>query len=448
MAKSNVVKPAEAQEVQAEEVEVEEIKVEDIKVLPPEIAEKVNREISAAVVAVNYTDEFIRKMKEEFLPMTINGQEDKEGYLNLQAVRKQVKKVRIMIQNTFKRGRKIAQLEVKEWISKENEIVGQVSEVEDAMWDKEKAYETERDRVKAEYLTKIEQQGIARITDMVKFGAKMVGSNWELGDVSYEIQLIKEADPEIYEVMRDEFEAQFKINEKARLDQEEQQRQQTMQLQQQQEQIRKQTEELEAQRKEIRDGLTERRKGQMIEIGFALDKEGKTFAAYGVYRPFGIVLASLNAPQSEWDDFLKEMAGLIARAKVESERIQAEEDAAKEEKRLEGLENARKEAVGSTRRQALVAVKGHYGGNNIDLGGLNDEDWTLIYNAAKKANDDDIAETARKAKEDEDAKKGDKEKWGDWLKVLREYPVPSMRSGQYSAKAKAAREKIAQIQSL
>src|SRR5579863_2634445 len=301
---------------------VEEAELLEVTVLPPEIEERVNREISLAVAEVNYTDEFIRKMNEEFLPMTINGQQDKEGYLNLQGVRKQVKQFRILVEKTFKRGREIAQLEVKAWLSKQSEIVGQLKFVEKTLEDREDAYEQERDRLKEIERQRVEQQGVARVTDMVRFGAKLEGVNWVLNEVQYEAQLVKESDPEIYQTIYNDFEAQFKLNEAEKLAAKEKADREALELKQAQDNLQRREKELQEQQEKMAKQLKElrikSRTAELESLGMGKQVPRAGFPPAYVYSRLTVLISDIeDEDDHDWEVIMRAAKEEIAKIKEE-----------------------------------------------------------------------------------------------------------------------------------
>lgn len=420
----------------------------EIVELPAEVAEKVSFEIALVVEKENVTEKAIADLKENLLPMQINGQEDKEGYLALRSARISVKNLRVAAKKAFAKGREEARLVVERWIGKEKEVVVALKEIEDTLEGREDAYEQERDRLVAERLQKIEQQGVERISHMLGFGAKMVGGNWMLGDIVYEVQLVKESDPEIYQTIFDEFKAEDDKNKAEQRAEDLRKENERKELTRQQDELKQQQADMDRQKKEMRDGLLLHRKNQLIGLGMTSDRSGSTYSAYGRAVSLHTIEFYLDKPQSEWEAHLESTATAIAEAKVEADKVKVEEEAKAETKRLEGLENARKEAIGSTRRKQLTSVNGYYSGNDVALGDMSEDDWTDVYEAAKKAFDGIAAAEEQKRKDEEEAAKSDKQKWADFIKLLKDHPVPAMRSGQYGGRAKIAREKINQILSL
>jgi hypothetical protein len=444
-----------------------------VTVLPPEIEERVDKEISLAIVEVNYTDDFIRKMKEEFLPMTINGQQDKEGYLNLQAVRKQVKQARILVEKTFKRGREIAQLEVKKWITKQNEIVGEIKAVEKALEEKEDAWEQERDRLKEIERQRIEQQGVARVTDMVRFGAKLEGVNWVLNEVQYEAQLVKESDPEIYQTIYNDFEAQFKLNEAEKRAAKEKADREALELKQAQENIQRREKELQDQQEKMAKQMEELNRHKLIAQKSVYDERISQLQKLGLiglldpgyYERFGFqileenttlvdIVISLDLEQEEWDKFMAIAIPHAEKVKEAKRMEQEARDRKAEEKRQQDLKDAADTAKGNERIKSVTALNRRLAYTTpLEIGQLSDEDWDKVFKPIKEAYDEDLRkmqqaqeeelkEQERLRKERELAEAGDKAKYADTLKYILATPLHEMRSSQYRTKMKIIRDFI------
>lgn len=153
----------------------EEDGVLQVTVLPPEVEEMIDTEIDNSLVKQNVTETLLLRLETEYGELKINGPDDKEGYLTVQAARKDCKGVRVLISKICKAGRAKANAEAAKWIKKEKDLSGRVSVIEDRLDADETAYEQERDRRKALEAQKLEQQGIERTTHMVRFGAVLEG---------------------------------------------------------------------------------------------------------------------------------------------------------------------------------------------------------------------------------------------------------------------------------
>jgi hypothetical protein len=478
--------------------DAELIEAPAVTVLPPEIEERVDKEISLAIVEVNYTDDFIRKMKEEFSPMTINGQQDKEGYLNLQAVRKQVKQARILVEKTFKRGREIAQLEVKKWITKQNEIVGEIKAVEKALEEKEDAWEQERDRLKEIERQRIERQGMERMKDMVKFGAEMQGDSWVLGEVCYEIMLVKSADPEIYQTIYNDFEAQFNLNEAEKRAAKEKADREALELKQAQESIQRREKELQEQQEKMAKQLKELR---LKTRSAALESLGMGKNATGSLWIYGDQCAEVADLQErsdeEWEVILADLNAGIARIRKqdkERERVREvfaarlpllkkwssngqsvyvkggiwgtvedlvklsedefqellkendaylkDRDAQKGKQHQLDLEKARIEGVGKSRREMLQAINSQAGISDFELGSVSQEQWEIDLGIATKLHEKRQKDLADQKERERQELLGDRQRYEEVVATLKGLSIPAFKSGYYRTKIGIIRDFI------
>lgn len=174
--------------------------------------------INTTLVKANVTDAVIAKLKADYGSLKINGQEDKEGYLTVQEARKYAKRLRILAEKLCKSGRENAVKEQKLWLSKQSEVVGQISEVEDYLEKQEKSFEAERDRLKAEKKAREEQQFASRLQELIKLGGTFDGINFVIGENAFEAVLVREADIDIYQsVILPLFKAAWDIKEAERI---------------------------------------------------------------------------------------------------------------------------------------------------------------------------------------------------------------------------------------
>lgn len=407
-------------------------KEKEIPVLTEAVEEKVSNEIGRTVQEQNLTETVIANLKQEYGELAITGQEDKAGYLRVQEARKNVKAIRVAAEKVFEKGREEAKLVVKKWIDKEKEVVGLLEAIEKPLYKMEKDYEEERDRIKAERVRAIELQGIGRIRDMTKFGAQLDGDMWVLGDVRFEAALVKEVDAEVYVPIYEAFEAEFNIREQAQIEQQRQQEEQRQQLQSQQDEITRQRKELEDQKKQIRDGLLAVRKTQLTDMG--MEKASGGYMKLTVFIANTVVEQYLDKPQAEWEAYLEQTKTDIAEAHVKHDEQQEK----LKKQREELAEKVRVETIGITRRAMLRSVGGSSALNDFGLGELTDEVFKGIYDDSKSVHD-------AKLKEEEDNKMSDKEKWAQFVQLLKDNPVPTMRSGQYRQKAIQAKDLTAKI---
>jgi hypothetical protein len=164
----------------------------------PQEEQSVETKIEYALSKANITDKVIAGLKENYLPLTINGQEDKEGFKKVVEARKDCKGWRVLAKRICKEGREEAVKIQKSWLAKESEVVSEIESVETYLEKLETEYEEERDRLKAEADAKKEQVAAVRYSELMKLGATNNGVSYVLEDVSYEVMVIKGVDEEIF----------------------------------------------------------------------------------------------------------------------------------------------------------------------------------------------------------------------------------------------------------
>jgi len=118
---------------------------------------KAENPITTELAKQNVTEAVIAKLKKDFLPLKINGVEDKEGYKKVHDARIVCRDTRILAEKICKKGREEAIKIQKEWLAKEKEVVNQVSEVEQYLKKQEDAIDTEIENreIRAERLLKL-----------------------------------------------------------------------------------------------------------------------------------------------------------------------------------------------------------------------------------------------------------------------------------------------------
>lgn len=424
------------------------IMADEIVILPPEVESKVEKEIMVIRTEANVTEELIKKLKDQYGGLTIRDHKDKEGYLNLQVGRKLIKKVRVEAEKLFDKGRAEAVLVADKWLENKKIVIAELKEIEEPLLKLEKDFEEVNERLKAEERQRVELQGIERIGHMTKFGATLIGNMWVLGDVQYEATLVKEIDSAVYKTVYDEYEAQYNINEAARIEADAQRERDRQELEAGREAIRKQQEELAAQKRQIRDGIAATRKAQLFALGFELDNRAGHFSAYGVFQSFSDFERLLDSPQGDWDARVDELEKLVDDAKEDARIKKEQTDADAEKKRQTDLEAAHLNAVGQTRASMLATVNAVLNHTSEAIGGLTEDEWTTIYNEAKDKNDKNVAKKAADKAAEEAAKLSDKEKWNEFQATIKLIITPTMRSGQYRERVRLANELINKIKLL
>lgn len=386
--------------------------------------------INDSLVKANITEAVISGLKEKYLPMTINGQEDREGYMAVKEARKDCKAWRVRAEKVCKKGREDAVAVQKAWVAKEKDVSGRIGEVEDYLQKLEDDYDAEKERIKQEIKAKHDAQYTVRSLELAKLGASFDGANFVSGDVSYESSLIREADDDLYNtVILPKYQEVFNVVEAASIEANRVKAEQDAERIRQQEELQKQQRELsekqaafEKQQKEadqkrlddeakkIREELS-RRATQLTNLGMSFNFQHDAYIFEDVNVDNKTEICLLDA--KEWDALIEKITHVI------KERKDAEAKRA-EEKRLKDIKDAEEAAAKKERER--------------------------IEEEQRKA------ELLRQQKEqqriEEEAKASDKEKWAVFLSAVNDIKVPAMKSGVYKKKISMANEKLGEINGL
>lgn len=119
--------------------------------------DKAETTITTELAKQNVTEAVIAKLKADYLPLKINGIDDKVGYKKVHDARIVCRDHRTLTEKICKLGREDAVKEQKAWIAKEKEVVAQISEVEQHLKKQEDAIDAENEAIKirAERLLKL-----------------------------------------------------------------------------------------------------------------------------------------------------------------------------------------------------------------------------------------------------------------------------------------------------
>lgn len=385
--------------------------------------------IESKLVQNNVTEQVLAALKDKYGNLKLTALDDKESYLELKAAAKECAKVRTLTVKLCKEGREEAVKTQKLWIAKEKEIVGEVDVVESALDAEIAKYDNEVKRKEQEEIKRQEEAYINRQATLNKLGATYQGGSFVLGEASFESDLVKGMDNEIWENdVVPKFQAEYEkieavrvAEEKAKAEREEAMRLEQEKLRHEQEAFRLQQEKFKQEQEEA--AMVERdrryaeqkvaynaRVSKLQELGLVWNFNKGTFEGFGMTFENDFVV---NAEQSVFDGNVENAKPLILERK-----LQIEKEA--EAKRLSDIEFQKNEAVRLERER--------------------------------------IAEEQRqaeiKAKQEEEKKQqeleaaNDKTKWDEVIKYLKNCPKFEMRSGQYRKKNQIYTEKIEEILSL
>jgi hypothetical protein len=320
MAKTTVLEP------QSEEI-----------ALTQEQIEVVQKEINSTLVKKNVTDSLIKKYRDEYMGLTINGVEDKEGFEAVYSARQTAKNTRILVKNICTEGRATLQAKAKQWIAKQKELTAQIEEIEAHLQKQEDAYQAEKDRIKAERKAAEAKRLIDRTTLLTQIGVVFNGAEYVLDEVAYDLDVIRESDDKDWEnIILPKYTAVFDAKETIRIakqkaDEEAERLRQAeaeklrlaqQKLKDDQDKLDKENARIEQEKKDAKTLRSKKRSDQLDALGMVYNFRTSSFTA-GQNR-VAIPDTSLWLEDEEWDTLIKEQTPLISQAKKD---LQAEQDA-------------------------------------------------------------------------------------------------------------------------
>jgi hypothetical protein len=370
--------------------------------------------IESKLIQNNVTEMVIATLKEKYGGMKLAHPEDKEGYLEIKAAAKDVAKVRILATKLCKEGREEAVKAQKLWIAKEKEVVGKISEVEDALDAQVAIFDNEIKRKEEEEKRRREDAYIKRQSELTKMGASYVDGCFVLGNASFEANLVKESSEDVWtDAVLPKFQKEYEIISAARIEEERKAAEREAELEKQRAELQRQQDELAAERKRLDDEkmkqqlADEKRRNEEreAELSAARDLQNKRFALLYPVNPSGegVNMQNLSGlSETEFDEILEQK-------KAEFKRKKEEDDLMAEKKRQKDIEDAK----------AL---------------------------ALKEAQDQAAAEQARKIAEMDAA--SDKAKWNEFISKVSDIDTYEMKSSYYKSRMSIAIAKIEEIKAL
>jgi hypothetical protein len=102
--------------------------------------DKIESRIETALIEADITDTKIAGMKDKYFQLSVEDKEDNVGFQAVTTARKEVKSFRVSVEKFAKELRTPATLFQKAVISKEKEIVGKITEIEDYLISQEEIF--------------------------------------------------------------------------------------------------------------------------------------------------------------------------------------------------------------------------------------------------------------------------------------------------------------------
>lgn len=393
--------------------------ITDVEII--DSGENIDTVISNELVKHNITDAIINSLKEKFGDVKLRTLDDKEMYLEICEARKEVRKWGILCEKVCKKGREDAVATQKKWLTKRDEVLCKIAEVQDHLDEEIDKYEKEEKRKEDEMKQMMEDRFYNRQAQLLRRGAVYLNNHFVLDAVSFDVQLIKEADDEVFEIsILPKYQAVYEKNEAEKVAQEKIKKEQ-------EEKLRQEREEFERQQKEFREQQEQLRRQQ---------------------------------------------------EELQRQKDQAEAQERERQREEERQREAERQKVQRERYQRIVVYYPHYDIVSQDgLWAMSEEDFSNYLNSAKEKHETAQLERQKQLKEeaarqerekiereqreaeqkrlmeeqrrkDELEKSNDKVKYDDILAQLNRVVVYEMKSPYYRNKVSQIKEKLQEIKEL
>lgn len=444
---------------------------EELQLIP------IEEQISQELVKHNVTETLISGLKEKYLPLKISGIDDKETYLLVKDARKECKALRVLAKKICEKGREDAVAIQKAWVGKQKEVTDQIAEVEDYLEKQEKEYEAAVAKDKEDRKRRQEEQLIMRQQVLTSMGALYSDGSFVLGEVFFELSVVKESEPDIWEEsILPKFKEEYEKVEADRIEQDRIKQEREAEFKRQQDELEKKQKELaekesalkKAQEEQERKQLEEEAKKQqaiLTQAKIKFDDRCKEILSLGMVSkwPNGIFTYEdivinenyiIGSTDAAWKELIEEIKPKIEQKKADAEQERLSEiEAQKDAERIITLGKSR---IGIL-KQYMVDKESEL---TIEAAGKMPElDWEIIRTGWQDVYDKRQKEKWKKEQEEkrqldelrkqqELALSGDKVKWAEIIKQLDEITLYTMISVQYKKKLSIMREKLEEIKAL
>jgi hypothetical protein len=437
---------------------------------------QLEEQISQELVKQNVTQAVISGLKEAYGHLKIAGIEDKETYLLVKEGRKKCKDFRVLAKKICERGREDAVAIQKAWVKKQKEVTDEIAAIEDPLDEQEKAYEAAVAKEKEDRKRRHEEQLIMRQQALTAMGALYSDGSFHLGEVSFELSVVKESEPDIWEEsILPKFKEEYEKVEAERIEQERIKKEQEAEFMRRElEQERKRLE-LEAKEAALKKAQEEQERKEREEL-LRIEKEAmakkieKWNARRSELSSFGMIPNFLSgdyayediivsggyiesAEDNEWNETVE-----LSRLDVQKKKAEAEQKRLAE---IEAQKEAeRKKVLGDSRIKAFKELGSiPVGVTSASLSEITEDEYDSLYRetkdeyeAAKRIQWEKEQEEKRQLDElkrqQELALAGDKVKWAEVMKQFDEITLYTMVSAQFKKKMGILREKLEEIKSL
>ena len=370
--------------------------------------------IETKLIQNNVTESVLSELKVRYGNLKLKSLDDKESYLELKTAAKDCAKIRNLTTKVCKAGREDAVKVQKMWVAEEKRVILRISEVEVPLDTEIAKYDAEVDRKDREEKERKEEAYINRQAVLTKMGAHYENGNFILGEASYESELIKLSDDDVWEeAIIPKFKEEYEKIEVVRIAEQKKKDDAAIELKRQQDELFEEQEafrlEKEALQKKMDDAAEEKRemehKEQLKKERIQYDLQTKRFNKMFPYNPTG---ADMNM-NSLWVLSENDFEEKLESKKAQFEKNKADKEAEAETKRLKDIEDAKALAIQQEKQR--------------------------------------LADQEIKRQAELEASK-DKIKWEAFIASVSSIELFEMRSGQYRRRMQIAKEKIDEILSL
>jgi hypothetical protein len=438
---------------------------------------QLEEQISQELVKQNVTQAVISGLKEKYAHLKISGIEDKETYLLVKEGRKECKAFRVLAKKICEKGREDAVAIQKAWVKKQKEVTDEIAAIEDPLEEQERGYEAAVAKEKEESKRRQEEQLIMRQQVLTGMGALYSDGSFHLGEVSFELSVVKESEPDIWEEsILPKFKEEYEKVEAERLEQERVKRERESEMKRQQEELERKQKELADKEAALKLAQEEQERKQKEEEAKKAFEENVRIDRLWRSRldrlnPIGwngqeafakydeSVIVATHKQLIEMSDGTFENVLTIHQQNVAADAEQ------KEQKRLAEIE-AQKDAerIMTLGKSRIGILKQYMVDKESELtieaaGNMAEMDWEIIRTGWQDVYDKKQKEKWEKEqkekleleelrKQQELALSGDKVKWAEIIKQIDEITLYTMISVQYKKKLGIMREKLEEIKAL
>ncbi len=247
-------------------VKVNEADDSTFEVISSHLPQLIEESTENQLLVFDVDDKLIADLKEKYSSLSISGVEDKEGYKNVDAARKDVKKKLAALEDN--RVKKVeAAVKIQRMVNERaKELKAPLVELRDELVEKQDAIDEAKERMKREEAERIAKVVSERVQTLIALGLSYDGIFYEVGNFRLsdsEMKSLEEAEfgATLEEAKAERLrvdaiqaeEARIAAEEKARKDEEERvkREKEEAELAEKAETLRKQTEELDRQKKEF-----------------------------------------------------------------------------------------------------------------------------------------------------------------------------------------------------